>query len=99
MDGTLLEAWAQSKSFKKVEGDDGPPPDDPGNPTVNFHGETRTNATHARRRIPTRGWHGKDPAKRRNSFHRPHFDGEPQRSGCGRLPAEARPPSARRPLR
>jgi transposase len=47
VDGTLLEAWASLKSFKKVEGDDGPPPDDPGNPTVNFHGETRTNATHA----------------------------------------------------
>lgn len=24
-----------------------PPPDDPGNPTVNFHGERRSNATHA----------------------------------------------------
>ena len=47
VDGTLLEAWASLKSFKKVAGDDGPPPDDPGNPTVNFHGETRTNATHA----------------------------------------------------
>jgi transposase len=47
VDGTLLEAWASLKSFKKVEGNDGPPPDDPGNPTVNFHGETRTNATHA----------------------------------------------------
>src|SRR5437773_1126404 len=47
VDGTLLEAWASLKSFKRVEGEDGPPPDDPGNPTVNFHGETRTNATHA----------------------------------------------------
>src|SRR5213592_4386863 len=47
VDGTLLEAWASLKSFKKVGDDDLPPPDDPGNPTVNFHGETRTNATHA----------------------------------------------------
>ena len=46
VDGTLLEAWASLKSFKKV-GDDRPPPDDPGNPTVNFHGESRSNATHA----------------------------------------------------
>lgn len=46
VDGTLLEAWASLKSFKKVGDDDPPPPDDPGNPTVNFHGETRTNATH-----------------------------------------------------
>jgi transposase len=46
VDGTLLEAWASLKSFKKVGADD-PPSDDPGNPTVDFHGETRTNATHA----------------------------------------------------
>ena len=47
VDGTLLEAWAGLKSFKKVGDEDLPPPDDPGNPTVNFHGERRTNATHA----------------------------------------------------
>jgi transposase len=47
VDGTLLEAWASLKSFKKVDAEDAAPPDDPGNPTVNFHGETRTNATHA----------------------------------------------------
>jgi transposase len=47
VDGTLLEAWAGLKSFKNVGDEDRPPPDDPGNPTVNFHGESRTNATHA----------------------------------------------------
>src|SRR5437899_2359222 len=47
VDGTLLEAWASLKSFKKEGADDPPPPDDPGNPTVDFHGEPRTNATHA----------------------------------------------------
>lgn len=48
VDGTLLEAWASLKSFKKVGDEDPPPPpDDPGNPTVNFHGETRSNLTHA----------------------------------------------------
>jgi transposase len=47
VDGTLLEAWAGLKSFKHVGDEDLPPPDDPGNPTVNFHGESRTNATHA----------------------------------------------------
>ena len=46
VDGTLLEAWASLKSFKTAGADDQPPSDDPGNPTVNFHGETRTNATH-----------------------------------------------------
>ena len=47
VDGTLLEAWASLKSFHPVGADAPPPADDPGNPTVNFHGETRTNATHA----------------------------------------------------
>jgi transposase len=46
VDGTLIEAWAGLKSFKK-KGAPTVPPDDPGNPTVNFHGERRRNATHA----------------------------------------------------
>jgi transposase len=46
VDGTLIEAWAGHKSFKR-KGDDPPtPPDDPGNPSVDFHGERRSNATH-----------------------------------------------------
>jgi len=46
VDGTLIEAWAGLKSFKK-KGQGAPPPDDPRNPTVDFHGERRSNATHA----------------------------------------------------
>ena len=46
VDGTLLEAWAGHKSFKRKDGSDQQPPDDPGNPTVDFHGERRSNATH-----------------------------------------------------
>ena len=45
VDGTVLEAWAGLKSFQRKDVDP-PPPDDPGNPTVNFHGETRKNDTH-----------------------------------------------------
>jgi IS5 family transposase len=45
VDGTLLEAWASHKSFKP-KGTDQTPPDDPKNPTVNFHGQTRRNDTH-----------------------------------------------------
>jgi transposase len=45
VDGTLLEAWASHKSFKP-KGRDRTPPDDPKNPTVNFHGQTRRNDTH-----------------------------------------------------
>ena len=45
IDGTLLEAWASQKSFRRKDTPPNPP-DDPGNPTVNFHGERRRNATH-----------------------------------------------------
>jgi transposase len=45
VDGTLIEAWASLKSFqRKDKGNQ--PPDDRGNPTVNFHGEKRSNQTH-----------------------------------------------------
>jgi transposase/uncharacterized membrane protein YsdA (DUF1294 family) len=46
VDGTLLEACAGLKSFKNQDGVEAAPPDDPGNPTVNFHGEKRSNETH-----------------------------------------------------
>ena len=47
VDGTLIEAWASLKSFKNKEGVDQDPPDDRGNPTVDFRGEKRSNDTHA----------------------------------------------------
>src|SRR5437879_3360468 len=51
VDGTLLEAWAGAKSFQPKGEKKTPPADDdrdhdPGNPTVNFHGEKRSNDTH-----------------------------------------------------
>ncbi len=45
VDGTLIDAWASVKSFKKKDQKQRPP-DDPGNPTVNFRGEQRRNDTH-----------------------------------------------------
>ena len=45
VDGTLIEAWASLKSFQR-KGEQNTPPDDPGNPTVDFHGEKRSNETH-----------------------------------------------------
>ena len=45
VDGTVLEAWASHKSFRPRDED--PPPDGGGNPTVNFHGQRRSNTTHA----------------------------------------------------
>jgi Transposase DDE domain len=49
VDGTLLEACASLKSFKKKGEESAPGPgedQDPGNPTVNFQGEKRSNETH-----------------------------------------------------
>ena len=47
VDGTQIEAWAGQKSFKRKDGSRRqPPPDDPGNPTVDFRGEKRSNETH-----------------------------------------------------
>jgi transposase len=46
VDGTLLEAWASLKSFQPKEPKQNQPPDDPGNPTVDFHGQKRSNETH-----------------------------------------------------
>jgi transposase len=45
VDGTLIEAWASLKSFQRKD-QDKTPPDDSGNPTVDFHGEKRSNETH-----------------------------------------------------
>jgi transposase len=56
VDGTMVEAWASMKSFKRKPdegaqpglGGDAPPPADGGrNAEVDFHGEVRSNATHA----------------------------------------------------
>ena len=46
VDGTLIEAAASLKSFKPKAGDLPPTDGDPGNPSVDFHGEKRSNATH-----------------------------------------------------
>jgi IS5 family transposase len=49
VDGTLIEAWAGQKSFKRQDGKSAETPpkdDDPGNPSVDFHGEQRRNDTH-----------------------------------------------------
>jgi transposase len=46
VDGTLLESWASLKSFRPKDGGDGTPATDGKNPSVDFHGEQRTNDTH-----------------------------------------------------
>src|ERR1700694_5029514 len=52
VDGTLLEAWASLKRFQRKDAKNVPPPDDPGNATVDFHGEKRCNETHESKTDP-----------------------------------------------
>src|SRR5260370_28940027 len=52
VDGTLLEAWASLKSFQRKGAKPLIQPDDPGNATVDFHGEKRSNQTHASKTDP-----------------------------------------------
>src|SRR6478609_9535096 len=46
VDGTLIEAWASMKSFRPKDGS-GEPPAEGRNGERNFHGEKRSNETHA----------------------------------------------------
>jgi transposase len=63
VDGTLLEAWASVKSFQPKDQKGSSPPDDPGNPTVDFRGEQRSNHTHASKTDPDALLARKGPGK------------------------------------
>lgn len=65
VDGTLIEAWASLKSFRpRTESkDDKEPPEDRGNPDVNFKGEKRKNDTHASTTDPEAKLHRKGLGK------------------------------------
>jgi transposase len=82
VDGTLLDAAASLKNFRPR--DAAPPPDDPAapaagagasgaspsrNPTVNFRGERRTNATHESRTDPDARLTRKGPGKEAKLCH------------------------------
>ena len=78
VDGTLLEAWAGQKSYQAKGGKPPSPPDDPGNPTVNFRGERRSNETHQSTSDPEARMARKGPGK------------ESKLSYCGNLLVENR---------
>jgi transposase len=60
VDGTLIEAWASTKSFKPK---DGPPPPSDGQGGVNFRGQSRTNETHESSTDPEAKLMRKGPGK------------------------------------
>ena len=46
VDGTLIEAWASAKSFRRIDGDDNDPQGPGRNAERGFHKEKRSNETH-----------------------------------------------------
>jgi hypothetical protein len=64
VDGTLIEAWASMKSFKPKSGLDEPPSEGGGrNREADFHGEKRSNDTHASTTDPDAMLYRKGPGK------------------------------------
>lgn len=63
VDGTLLEAWASLKSLRRRDGDNAAPPQPGRNPSVDYRGERRTNATHASATDPEARLARKGPGK------------------------------------
>jgi transposase len=73
VDGTLIEAWASLKSFKKKDAPPTTPPaQDPGNPSVDFHGEQRCNETHQSTTDPEARLYRKGPGKEAKLNHMGH---------------------------
>jgi transposase len=62
VDGTLLEAWASTKSLRPKDGS-GPPPDAGRNGEQDFRGQKRSNDTHASTTDPDARLHRKGPGK------------------------------------
>jgi transposase len=63
VDGTLIEAWASMKSFKPRDGADEPPAGGGRNAEADFHGQKRSNETHASTSDPDARLYRKGPGK------------------------------------
>ncbi len=79
VDGALIESFASAKSFQPKDAandKDEQPPDSngfkPGNPDVDFHGQTRTNETHQSRTDPEAKLYRKGRGKEAKLAHRGH---------------------------
>jgi transposase len=63
VDGTLIESWASHKSFNKKDGSTNPPESGSRNPSVDFHGEKRSNETHQSTTDPDARMYRKSPGQ------------------------------------
>lgn len=92
VDGTLIEAWASMKSVKPKgdpSGGHGEPPADGGgrNAQADFHGERRSNETHASTTDPEARLYRKGAGQRGEAvLYRAWADGEPPWPSGRRLP-------------
>ena len=98
VDGTQLEAWASLKSFRCVDAAESDPPEDPGNPTVNFHGERRRNDTHQSTTDPEAMLHRKGKGKEAKLAYLGHvlLDKRQGLSPTSARPTRRGPPNATR---
>jgi transposase len=80
VDGTLIEAWASMKSFRPKDGGGAPPA--PGrNGERDFHGEKRSNETHASTTDPDARLYRKGPGQPAKLAYGTRSDEQPARSG------------------
>ena len=87
VDGTLIEAWASMKSVKPKDGSGEPPAEGGGrNAEADFHGQKRSNDTHASTTIPTPGSTARTGQRDQAVLHRARSDGEPPWLVGRRLP-------------
>jgi transposase len=75
VDGSLIEAWASLKSFRPKDGGAGEPPASGGgrNQERDFHGEKRSNATHASTTDPDARLYRKGRGKEAKLCHMGHL--------------------------
>jgi transposase len=75
IDGTLIRSWASHKSLVAREKKDEPRggDDDPGNPSVDWRGERRTNDTHVSRTDPQARLYRKSRGKEAHLSHSGHI--------------------------
>jgi transposase len=64
VDGTLIQAWASHRSYRPKDDSDDPPGGGERNQARDFHGESRTNDTHASTTDPQAMLYRKSPGER-----------------------------------
>lgn len=76
VDGTLIESFASAKSFQPRDVEETAPPDGngfkPSNPDIDFHGQQRTNETHASQTDPEAKLYRKGTGKEAKLSHMGH---------------------------